>query len=244
MSALTAFGPYGGSKAVPWQVRYTTSWSVDDASLFFILGAAAGVVAAIFIGSVRLWSRSYRQLPQLKRWPILDVMIVALVTALSSFWAKYLRFGTAELLSELTRESVTAQTTNAGVATLGLSLLVKLGLTVITTGLQIPQGIYMPSMAIGAMLGRCIGELCVLLLKDGTFLGFNFKPDPAVYAMAGAGAVMAGTTRLHLSIIILVFETTHSWEYIVPFAISICTAKAVAAYIEPESIYVSSPGGI
>jgi len=40
----------------------------------------------------------------------------------------------------------------------------------------------------------------------------------------------------------LLFETTRSWEYFLSMAVSICTAKAVAARLEPQSIYQLAAG--
>ncbi|KAI0476266.1 chloride channel [Xylariaceae sp. FL0804] len=235
--ALTGLNPYGSNKVVPWEVRYKTSWEYNEAVIFLLVGVAAGILGALFTGGVRLWSNTYRQIPLVKRYPSLDVLLVALMTACGSFWVRYLRYGTSELVSGLSAGDSTAVDSAEDPTTLVLSLLAKFFLTMITFGLQIPQGIYMPSMAMGAMLGRCIGQTALVVLRDGTLFGSAFNPNLGVYAMAGAGAVMAGIVRLQLCIIVLVFETTQSWEYIIPFTISILTAKFVAACLEPQGIY-------
>ena len=70
-------------------------------------------------------------------------------------------------------------------------------------------------------------------------LGSSINLEPAVYTMAGAGAVMAAVTRCHFTVVAIVFELSRSWTYIVPFTLAIYTAKALAAYLEPQGIYVS-----
>jgi chloride channel 3/4/5 len=241
--ALAGLGPYGTGRAVPWEVRYPPRamywWSSGELALFVVVGAAAGVLGAMFIMAVRLWSRQWRRLPLVLQHPALDVSLVAIATTCSTFWNKDLRCGTAELLSRLADSAATDGQVAAAwdLVPLGAGLLVRFALTVVTFGLEVPQGIYMPSMAMGAMLGRFIGHAGLTLAGSTTF-----GTHPAVYAMAGAGAVMAATTRLQLTIMALVFETTRSWEYILPMAVSIYTAKAVAARLEPRSIYQLAAG--
>jgi chloride channel 3/4/5 len=249
---LKGLNPYGGNKAIPFEVRYTTSWTYNELPIFFAVGAAGGVLGALFTGSVRLWSSSYRQLGLVKRHPIIDILLVAFATALTSFWNKYLRFGTAELLSQLTTpymqtSSMPAESSGSSLTeevadtlgSLGIALLIKFALTVITFGTQIPQGIYMPSMAIGAMLGRFVGQSAHILFHNSTVLGSSINLEPAVYTMAGAGAVMAAVTHWHFTVVAIVFELSRSWTYIVPFTLAIYTAKALAAYLEPQGVYVS-----
>lgn len=241
--ALAGLGPYGAGRAVPWEVRYppraTNWWSPGELALFIVVGVAAGALGAMFVKAVRSWSRKRRQLPLVRHHPALDVSLVAVATACSTFWNQDLRCGTAELLSRLAGSAATGGQVAAArdLIPLGAGLLVRFALTVVTFGLEVPQGIYMPSMAMGAMLGRLVGHGGPLLAGSTTF-----ATDSAVYAMAGAGAVMAATTRLQLTIMVLVFETTRSWEYILPMAVSICISKAVAARLEPQSIYQLAAG--
>ncbi|KAI9164034.1 Clc chloride channel [Paramyrothecium foliicola] len=236
--SLSTMNPYGDNKVVPWQVVYTTKWSWIELPVFVLIGVAAGILSAFFIKAVRVWSTTWRQLAWIKRRPSLDVLLIALLTASTSFWAKHLRFGTAELLSDLTssRESLFSHPPVAALVPLAAALSIKFVLTIVTFGLQIPQGIYMPSMAMGALLGRFVGQM-VLLLPQRSLLGLTFQPNPAVYAMAGAGAVAAGVTRLQFCIVAITFETTRSWEYAILFAASIVVAKAVGDYLEPLGIY-------
>lgn len=236
--ALAGLGPYGSGRAVPWEVRYppraTYSWSPGELALFILVGVAAGILGALFIMAVRSWSRLRRRLPLVSQHPALDVSLVAVATLCCTFWENDLRCGTAELLSRLAESTVTDGQVAAArdLVPLGVDLLVRFALTVVTFGLEVPQGIYMPSMAMGSLLGRIMGHAASVLAGPTTF-----ATQPTVYAMAGAGAVMAATTRLQLTIVVLVFETTRSWVYFIPMFASIYTARAVAARVEPLSIY-------
>ena len=73
-----------------------------------------------------------------------------------NFWHQDSRCGTAELLSRLAESAATERPIAAAwdLVPLGVSLLVNFSLTIIKFSLEVPQGIYMLSMAMGAMLGR------------------------------------------------------------------------------------------
>ena len=51
-------------------------------------------------------------------------------------------------------------------------------------GLAVPAGLFIPSMMIGASMGRLVGELLYLWQPDVV--------DPGLYALVGASAVLGG----------------------------------------------------
>lgn len=86
------------------------------------------------------------------------------------------------------------------------TLVIKMGLTVITFGCPVPGGIFLPSLIIGAVTGRIIG----LIMQYITQTYPNAWPFtacahdlatrgecviPGVYAIVGAAAGLAGVTR-------------------------------------------------
>jgi chloride channel 3/4/5 len=73
----------------------------------------------------------------------------------------------------------------------------------ITFGMQIPAGIILPSMAIGALYGRALGLLVQAWQKSfpSAWMFASCKPNeecvsPGLYAIAGAASALAGVTRL------------------------------------------------
>lgn len=149
------------------------------------------------------------------------------------------------------------------ISQLFVAFLIKGFLTVITFGIvsagprvpqttthavaqKVPSGIYIPSMVVGGLLGRIVGHLVQLLVlvapnwpifgncaaRDGTCV------QPGVYGLIAAGATMCGTTRLSVTLAVILFELTGSLDYVLPFSLSILVAKWTADAIEPRSIYV------
>lgn len=69
--------------------------------IFILLGILGGVLGALFIKASRIWARTFRRLPKIKRYPLFEVFLVALITGLVSFWNRYARMPVAELLYEV-----------------------------------------------------------------------------------------------------------------------------------------------
>lgn len=257
--SLKFLNPYGTGKIVLFQVRYVTDWEIFEIVVFALLGVLGGAAGALFIKASSLWAKSFRKLSIIKRWPMLEVIIVALVTGVVSFWNRYAKLPVSELLFELAspcdHESVTSTglcPTADGIGEIISDLLVafviKSLLTVVTFGIKVPAGIYVPSMVVGGLMGRIVGHVVqFLVVKFPNFFLFSTCPVysgmescvvPGVYAMVAAGATMCGVTRLSVTLAVILFELTGSLDHVLPFSLAVLCAKWTADAIEPRSIYV------
>ena len=84
--SLKFLNPYGTGKIVLFQVRYLGDWEIFEIAIFIFLGVLGGALGALFIKASSLWARSFRRISVIRRWPMLEVLLVALVTGLASFW--------------------------------------------------------------------------------------------------------------------------------------------------------------
>jgi chloride channel 3/4/5 len=258
--SLKFLNPYGTGKIVLFQVRYVTDWEIFEIVVFAMLGVLGGAAGALFIKASSLWARSFRKLSVIKSWPMLEVILVALVTGVVSFWNRYAKLPVSELLFELAspcdHESLTSTglcPTEDGIGEIIWDLLVafviKSLLTVVTFGIKVPAGIYVPSMVVGGLMGRIVGHVVqFLVVKFPNFFLFSTCPVysgmescvvPGVYAMVAAGATMCGVTRLSVTLAVILFELTGSLDHVLPFSLAVLCAKWTADAIEPRSIYVS-----
>jgi len=99
----------------------------------------------------------------------------------------------------------------------------------VTFGALVPAGLFVPSLFIGGCVGRSMG----ILLK---FAGLDI--EPGIYGMVGAGAVLAGVSRLTISLVVVLFELTGGLTYVVPFMVAVLTAKWVGDVItDGQSVY-------
>lgn len=100
--------------------------------------------------------------------------------------------------------------------------------------LDIPGGMLLPSLTIGATIGRIIGELVqILQLKWGSKIFFEcFKENqkcvsPGSYAIVGAASFFAGFTNTSVSAVVIVFELTGAVTYLIPLMLGVVVSKTV-----------------
>lgn len=92
-----------------------------------------------------------------------------------------------------------------------------------------PGGLFTPSLTVGAMLGATLGYAWSWLWPG---------VPPGLYALIGAGAVIAATTQGPISAIVLMIELTgRDRSFILPLVVAVATATLVARSIEARSIY-------
>ncbi|KAI5969299.1 hypothetical protein CANMA_001619 [Candida margitis] len=147
------------------------------------------------------------------------------------------------------------------IRSLSFAFFVKIALTFVTFGMKVPCGIYVPSMVVGALFGRIFAMAIqwisigvengdenlsggVMAYMFGSFAcGQNSSSgsciDLGIYAMISAGAFMAGVTRMNITIVVIMFELTSSYTYVLPIAIAISVANWSGSLLEKNSLYES-----
>ncbi|RKU47989.1 hypothetical protein DL546_004978 [Coniochaeta pulveracea] len=257
---LKFLNPYGTGKIVMFQVRYILDWEYFELGVFMVVGVLGGVLGALFIKASRHWAKKFRGISLIKTHPLLEVVLVALVTGLTSYWNVLTKLPVAKLLYNL---AAPCDARDNNLDDLGIcpsdaaeipsilwrlfsAFFVKGLLTIITFGLKVPAGIYVPSMVVGGLMGRLVGHMAQWLVMVtpswsvwGTcpVVGEGTCIQPGVYALIAAGATMCGVTRLSVTLAVILFELTGSLDYVLPFSLAILVAKWTADAIEPLSIY-------
>ncbi|KAK2624809.1 hypothetical protein QTJ16_006002 [Diplocarpon rosae] len=256
---LKFLNPYGTSKIVMFEVRYLTDWEFFEIAAFIIVGILGGATGAIFIKASRSWAKSFRKITIVKKWPLVEVMLVALLTGLVSYWNPYTKIPVAKLLFNLASpcdinkpDDLNLCPTDMDeifpvVRSLATAFFIKGVLSIITFGIKVPAGIYVPSMVVGGLGGRLIGHIIqwvVLRYPTSPIFG-NCAAHvtgqscitPGVYALIAAGSTMCGVTRLSVTLAVILFELTGSLDYVLPFSLAILVSKWTADFMEPLSIY-------
>ncbi len=123
-------------------------------------------------------------------------------------------------------------------------LVIKFVLMFLSFGIKVPAGFFMPSMAVGAIIGRITGEVLEwFVIRHSEWDLFQSCPVtgpcviPGVYAIVGAAATLCGVTRMTVSLVIIMFELTGSLAYVLPIMVSIMVAKWMSDSLSSESLY-------
>lgn len=251
---LQALNPFRTGKIVLYQVTYTRGWHSFEILPFIFLGILGGVYGGLFI---KLNHRLARWRQERKFLPVVEVAIVALVSAVANFPNKFMRAQLSELVHYLFAQCSDSpddpfSLCRTGAASFGvISLLLTAAIAgfffaSITFGLDIPCGIILPSLAIGALYGRAMGIFFEMWQQayPHFFLFASCKPDvpcitPGLYAIIGAASALGGATRMTVSIVAIMFELTGALTYVIPIMIAVMLSKWCGDVFGKRSIYES-----
>jgi chloride channel 3/4/5 len=193
----------------------------------------------------------------IRQYPILEVLGVTLITALINFPNAFMRVQSTELVYSLfaecaqTKEDILGlcqpgAATNAAVVLLLFAAALGFVLASVTFGLQIPAGIILPSMAIGALYGRALGIVVEQwqLAHPAALIFMGCEADkpcvtPGTYAIVGAASALGGVTRMTVSIVVIMFELTGALTYVLPIMIAVMISKWVGDGLGKRGIYES-----
>ncbi|XP_047523768.1 H(+)/Cl(-) exchange transporter 5 isoform X5 [Pieris napi] len=264
---LRSINPFGNEHLVLFYVEYNKPWKFFELIPFVGLGIIGGCIATIFIKANIYWCR-YRKYSKLGQYPVMEVLVVTLVTAIIAYPNPYTRMNTSQLiyllfnqcgisnspLCDYKRNFTDLNTIENAVAgdgvyramwLLTLALILKLVMTVFTFGIKVPCGLFIPSLALGAIPGRIVGigveQLANKYPKSWLFSGECSSDDdcitPGLYAMVGAAAVLGGVTRMTVSLVVIMFELTGGVRYIVPLMAAAMASKWVGDALGKQGIY-------
>ncbi|OAP57629.1 hypothetical protein AYL99_08367 [Fonsecaea erecta] len=257
---LQALNPFHTGKIVLYQVTYTTGWHSFELAPFILLGIIGGIYGGLFIKLNMLVARLRRSANYpFRDKPLLEILVVSAISAVINYPNLFMRAQLSELVYYLFAECATignndifglCRATTAGALSMAWLLVAAsfLGflLASITFGLQIPAGIILPSLAIGALYGRTLGVVVELIHKhfSTSLLFAACEPDvpcviPGTYAIVGAASALAGVTRMTVSIVVIMFELTGALTYVLPIMIAVMLAKWIGDVFSTRGIYES-----
>ncbi|KAL4876078.1 chloride channel [Aspergillus karnatakaensis] len=252
---LQALNPFRTGNIVLYEVKYTRGWHRFEMIPFIILGIVGGLYGAFLI-RLNMKLAKWRRTRSFSR-PLIEVVIVALLSALINYPNLFMRAQNSELVHSLFAECSpgvpdpfglckTGAASAGTVALLLVAAVLGFFLATMTFGLDIPAGIILPSFAIGALYGRALGT-AFKIWQDAFpdfFLFGNCEPDvpcvtPGLYAIIGAASALGGATRMTVSIVVIMFELTGALTYVIPIMIAVMLSKWCGDIFGKRGIYES-----
>ncbi|KAJ3322054.1 hypothetical protein HDV06_003655 [Boothiomyces sp. JEL0866] len=248
---LQIINPFRTHKLVLFQVELNRDWYGFELPIFILLGVLGGLYGVLFI-KMNLKVIRYRRTSWISNHPIAEVGVIALATAMISYQFNFLSGGTAELVANLFREckeidgdfhGLCSNNSAQNVFLLFVVAFVKAVFTIFTFGIKVPAGIFIPSMAVGATVGRAIGLIIQELYNAFPNLWIFASCSggecvtPGTYAIIGAAAALGGVTRMTVSLVVIMFELTGALSYVLPIMMTVVIAKWIGDTYGEESIY-------
>ena len=93
-------------------------------------------------------------------------------------------------------------------------------LAVITYGIAVPSGLFVPCILMGCAYGRLMGEGMKMLFPDAGVVA-------GTYALIGATSSLGGVARMTISLTVILLETTNDVTFIMPIMIVLMVSKWV-----------------
>ncbi|KAG9247322.1 chloride channel [Calycina marina] len=234
---LKALNPTGNGKLVLFETNYGVDYNPIHYLAFVLLGIVGGIFGGLFCKANYLWAIHFRKYSLIKNYPVFELALVAVVTALLQYPNPLTREPGDIIIKNLLVDCRSSATASQWVCEreaeadktmyhfyLVYGTIVKLFLTIITFGCKVPSGVIIPALDAGALCGRLLGQL----------IQHN---SPGIFAMVGAAAFLAGVSRMTVSLAVVMFELTGEVGYIPPFMIAILVAKWVADALSSEGVY-------
>jgi CIC family chloride channel protein len=192
-------------------------------ALFFVLGAAAGLVAVAYNYTLM---RAIAAADRLGRWPVeLRAAVVGAGVGILAWFAAGL-VGGGERLTQRTLSGAV----NLGI--LPLVFLLRFALGAVSYAARTPGGLFAPMLVLGAQLGLLFGALCRL-----SFAGFDLPPE--AFAVVGMAAFFTGVVRAPVTGIVLIIEMTACVTMLLPMLGACFVAMLVPTLLGSAPIYES-----
>ena len=195
--------------------------SAREAWLPLAVGVAVGLFAVVFLQYYQLVNRFFRH--RLGRvgavWKIWFVLAVTVIAGLCSF----------SCVSTGHELIVTLFDGGTALWMLAAILVVRVNLTLSANVNHLTGGIFLPLMALGALVGAMLGEGVSLLPSFG-------REYYAVVLMLGITACVAGMMRMPLTAIAFAVEALSGYNNILPIILAAATAFIVTELFGVKSI--------
>ncbi len=208
--AYTTFTTFGGDEraiTIPQETLAVLSLHHPaELAFYFLLALLCTLVGYIYVHTfdgIRDLSARLTPIPKMFR-PALGGLLVAVIAVAIAPMAgeNGILYGGYDLMKGAIASDLAIET----MAVLVVAKILATSLSIATGG---SGGVFAPSLAIGALLGAIVGQLCAEMFPD-------LPIHPSCYALVGMGGFFSGVAKTPIASMIIVCEMTGSYELLAP----------------------------
>ena len=194
---------------------------IGDFPAFFIMGILCGLTCMIYMWgkkkSADFFNNKFKTKNEfIKMLPVTLIFGIVIIKYYSLFGMGY-----------DTLNNVIAG--NFSVITVVILLFLKTIFLILFLNAGAYGGTYAPALSIGVMLGFSFATIV------NNFFGFNL--DPVTFSLIAMGGILSGMNSIPLTSIMLVFEITNDYKFILPLMFVSIISYLVTVYYNKGTIY-------
>jgi|Deesub1362B_J571_1020462.scaffolds.fasta_scaffold00006_246 CIC family chloride channel protein len=190
---------------------------------YLLLGLGAGLLSIAFIQTSEFFQKTFRRIYQKKISPLLVMVIIGLLMGAAGWWKPEILGIGYTSINKVLAQNFTGQTVL-------ILFLLKFFLVIFILRSGGFGGIFAPSM----FLGACYG----FIFSQGLNLLFHLNLDPTTYTLVGMGAMLAGINSVPITAILILFEMTNNYYFILPLMLGTVGSHVVTHMALRGSIYL------
>lgn len=197
--------------------------SYNDLYIYAILGLAAGLLSLLFIRYSDNVERILKEniLTRVPRW--IPMVVIGLVMGVSGYFFPGI-FG-------IGYEAINSILAGTEVWTV---VLILLALKFILVPLILYSGGFGGLFAPSLFIGACAG----FLYAYGINYFFGVQLDTTAYVLVGMGAVLGGVNSIPISAILIIFEMTKNYTFILPLMLAVIVSTTIVQVFIKGSIHI------
>ncbi len=189
---------------------------------YALLGILAGIISIAFVTYSDMLNKFFKTYFIRKIPKFLLMIFVGLLVGISGYFYKYI-FGIGyDGINQILSNTLSWQI-------VAVLLILKFMLVPLVLNSGGFGGIFAPSLFIGAALGYLYG-FCLNYISGSIF-------DITPFVLVGMGAVLGGINFIPISAILLIFEMTKDYSFILPLMLSVVTSTMIVQFTLKKSIH-------